>query len=108
MAKMFRNLLDETIESMFINGKTAKDVRFVTDCTTICCWNTFVELASGYDYDGGYGHAYVNQHLMIVGDDWWLERLEYDGSEGWEFKTIPKQDGFVYGPVDIKAYGADW
>ena len=27
--------------------------------------------------------------LLIVGDDWWLERHEYDGAEWWEFKTLP-------------------
>ena len=26
---------------------------------------------------------------MLVGDGWWIERFEYDGSEWWEFKTIP-------------------
>lgn len=26
---------------------------------------------------------------MVVGDDWWLERHEYDGSEWWEFKRLP-------------------
>ena len=25
----------------------------------------------------------------IVGDNWWLERDEYDGAEGWEFKVMP-------------------
>lgn len=25
----------------------------------------------------------------MAGDDWWLERAEYDGSEWWKFKTLP-------------------
>lgn len=28
---------------------------------------------------------------MLVGDGWWIERAEYDGSEWWEFKTIPTE-----------------
>ena len=29
--------------------------------------------------------------LLIVGKDFWLERVEYDGSEWWEFKTMPRE-----------------
>lgn len=41
-----------------------------------------------FNYDNGYG----SQHLF--GTVWlkygaWLERWEYDGSEGWELKTCP-------------------
>lgn len=32
---------------------------------------------------------------MIVGDDWWMERHEYDGSEWWEFKELPKKPTFI-------------
>lgn len=28
---------------------------------------------------------------MIVGENWWLERSEYDGSEGWEYKQAQKE-----------------
>ena len=37
----------------------------------------------------GFGGAEVNENLFVVGADWWLERHEYDGSEWWEFKTLP-------------------
>ena len=34
----------------------------------------------------------IMQYFRVaVGDNWWLERAEYDGSEWWEFKTIPKE-----------------
>ena len=26
---------------------------------------------------------------MVVGNNWWLERHEYDGSEWWEYKQFP-------------------
>lgn len=29
--------------------------------------------------------------LIVVGKDFWLERHEYDGSEWWEFKSIPME-----------------
>jgi len=32
--------------------------------------------------------------LTVAGDDWWLERHGYDGSEWWEFKTLPKKSEF--------------
>lgn len=27
--------------------------------------------------------------LTLVGEDFWLERKEYDGQEWWEYKTTP-------------------
>ena len=33
--------------------------------------------------------------LVLVGDGWWIERCEYDGSEWWEFKTIPTEKAKV-------------
>jgi len=41
------------------------------------------------EYDSGYGATKVAKDLVIVGEDWWLERCEYNGSEWWEFKTLP-------------------
>ena len=32
----------------------------------------------------------VADDLVVVGDSWWLERHEYDGSEWWEYKEKPK------------------
>lgn len=42
------------------------------------------------EYNNGYGQHEIPLGLVVVGDDWWLERNEYDGSEWWEFKTVPK------------------
>lgn len=38
-----------------------------------------------------HGAQHVATDLVLVGDDWWIERCEYDGSEWWEFKTIPTE-----------------
>ena len=43
------------------------------------------------EYDDGYGETEVKDDLQIVGANWWLERHEYDGSEWWEFKSLPTQ-----------------
>jgi hypothetical protein len=29
--------------------------------------------------------------LQLVGETFWIERAEYDGSEWWEYKEIPKR-----------------
>ena len=44
---------------------------------------------ANFMYDNGYGRVYINTGLRIVGDNWWITRYEYDGSEGWEFHTLP-------------------
>lgn len=51
----------------------------------------FERLAKQANYHSGYGAAHVPTDLVIVGKGWWLERGEYDGSEWWDFKEIPKQ-----------------
>lgn len=88
------NLLKETLAKLAESGKSPTDVRFVTVIreaekgSPVGTWDEFASFAD-FDYDDGYGGAEINGSLKIVGDDWWLERGEYDGSEWWEFKTIP-------------------
>lgn len=82
------NLLQETIENLASNNKTPKDVLCVVRRDCKATWKDFAELAD-FEYDAGYGCAEIDSKLYVVGKDWWLERHEYDGSEWWEFKTIP-------------------
>lgn len=49
----------------------------------------FIEQAKNTNYNNGYGRAEINLSLIIVGDNWWLERNEYDGSEWWVYKKMP-------------------
>lgn len=88
-----RNLLAETLEVLECEHLTPDDVQFVRTTTTSGTWAEFVALATGLEYDAGYGGIEVNVSLMIVGRDWWLERHEYDGSEWWEFKRLPTPEG---------------
>ena len=100
------NLLKETTDLLTANGKTGADVRWVglieapwmlinkksgkePDPLPVGSWDDFVRFAN-FDYDAGYGGNEIAGDLVIVGDNWWLERGEYDGSEWWEFKTLPQ------------------
>lgn len=94
-----RNLVEETINELKRCGLTPADVRFIQHngdgyrCETVKpgvgSWEDFVLLAGGRTYYAGFGGAEVQLGLVVVGDDWWLERHEYDGSEWWEFKRLP-------------------
>jgi hypothetical protein len=83
-----KNLLKETIEELKNNGKTYKDVLWVGSKNGYSTWDDFEKVAN-IEYDNGYGGNEIAMDLWIVGKDFWLERHEYDGSEWWEFKSIP-------------------
>ena len=84
------NLLRETLEKLTENNKTPADVRWAgsKDGRYAITWDAFVQLAD-IVYDDGFGGQEIADDLVVVGDDWWLERHEYDGSEWWEYKTLP-------------------
>lgn len=103
------NLLTETLELLKRQGKSPENVQWVgvkerdfldffpslntppkDKAVPIGSWGEFAAFAD-FDYNDGYGGNEINGDLVIVGDDWWLERVEYDGSEWWEFKTLPKK-----------------
>lgn len=83
-----KNLLIETIEILSRHGKELSDVQWVGNTKFHTTWKNFADIAN-VEYDNGYGCAEVASDLVIVGDTWWLERHEYDGSEWWEFKERP-------------------
>jgi hypothetical protein len=84
------NLLSETIDVLNNSGKTRSDVRWIGSTHYgYFDWEHFVKIANVEYDDDGYGAAKVASHLVIVGDDWWLERQEYDGSEWWSYKSLP-------------------
>lgn len=89
------NLLKETISILKENGKTLEDVKFVCSEFGTTDIGTFIN-AADKEYDNDFGGEEVLISLQIVGDDWWLERQTYDGSEWWEFKTLPKQPEEVW------------
>lgn len=86
------NLLQETLDALKENGKTPADVRWVgrESINAKCSWDDFAKQAN-FEYDAGYGSEEIPVDLIVAGDDWWLERAEYDGSEWWEFKAVPAE-----------------
>ena len=82
------NLLQETTEILVGNNKTWDDVLWIGGSKFAISIEDFKKLANR-EYDNGFGAAEVATDLKIVGKDWWLERVEYDGAEEWNYKTYP-------------------
>ena len=85
------NLLKETMEKL---ANYKKD--FYQDVLWIgtCCGSYEISkedflVMADFAYDNGYGCAEISEALVIVGEDWWLSRGEYDGSEWWDFNKKP-------------------
>lgn len=84
------NLLKETIEVLKEHGKTEKDVLWVGCEKFYTDWEHFKKIAD-VEYDNGFGEEEVACDLLVVGEDFWLEREEYDGSEWWIFREFPQK-----------------
>ncbi len=82
------NLLKETKEILKQNNKKIEDIRWIGNNIYFVDIEKFIEIAN-VNYNDDFGSSKVAEDLLIVGDNWWLERHEYDGSEWWEYKTIP-------------------
>ena len=92
---MRKNLWEETIGVLKTHCLDWEDVDAVIldgGDVTISKEN-FEEVARNTFYDSGFGAAEIRGDLIIIGRDWWLERNEYDGSEWWEFRTMPPIPG---------------
>ena len=92
------NLLIETLEFLKESNKQPQDVLWCTMGDAWFTFDDFMEIAQGFDYDSGYGHQVVHNDLKIVGEDWWLERYEYDGCESWVFKQKPERSSIYRKP----------
>jgi hypothetical protein len=100
------NLLSETLDCLALCGKNRTDVRWVGSTNYgYFDWEYFVKIAD-VEYNDGYGSAEVASDLVIVGDDWWLERQEYDGSEWWSYKSLPTKPLNKIEPNQV-TYGYD-
>ena len=87
------NFLDETIQALVENGKKEEDIAFVCSFPYITSWDDFKRNAN-FNYDNGFGWTEIRADLKIVGDNWYLRREEYDGSEWWEFESVPRSIDF--------------
>lgn len=84
------NLLDETKEILQNCNKKIEDIKWVGNEEFYFDIDEFIKIAD-VEYDRGYGASEVAHDLLVVGNNWWLERHEYVGSEWWEYKEIPKK-----------------
>lgn len=84
------NLWEETVRVLNRhNLDFDKDVIQVQTAEGYIEKELFKMMAMAINYDSGYGSAEIREDLIILGVDWWLERGEYDGSEWWDFRTMP-------------------
>jgi hypothetical protein len=101
--KGMSNFLEETMEILIANKKTPKDVLWCGDHKHWFPWEVFEALAD-FEYDPGFGCQEVYNGLLVVGDNWWLERGEYDGGEWWDFKTMRKKPESMMIPFQLKGW----
>lgn len=85
------NLLKETLELLKENNKSEKDVEWVGNTKEfVISWEEFKKIAN-VGYYNGFGASEIATDLILVGNDFWLTRGEYDGSEWWEYHEKPKK-----------------
>ena len=82
------NLKEEILTLLKENRKSKSDVLWAGSKDGVIDLDLFWELADT-EYDDGYGVTDCAEDLLVVGSDFWLERHEYDGSEWFEYKTMP-------------------
>lgn len=84
------NLLKETEQELINNGKSLEDICWVgTKSVKLDLDGEGIKRALDINYNSGYGLNEISLEFMVCGNNWWLERHEYDGSEWWEYKEQP-------------------
>lgn len=84
------NFLKETKTILKNHRLNYKDICWVgsSDGEYAITWKDFIKIAD-IDYDSEYVGQEIVSDIVIVGQNWWLSRHEYDGSECWQFHSIP-------------------
>lgn len=82
------NLKEETLKVLHNHGKRKEDVKYVCGAEFQISLEQFWKLADT-EYDSSYGAPEIATDLMLIGDDFYMDRGEYDGSEWWDFNTMP-------------------
>lgn len=98
------NLYDEIVEVLKENYRVPKDILWIGTKDATIDRADFLDRAKKTDYDNGYGGSVIARDLIIVGDDWWLTRGEYDGREWWDFNTYPQRPRMRKTKFDIRVY----
>lgn len=84
--------LEETINVLGVHEKQSSDVLWVGDKEGHMTWEEFASVAD-FVYGCDYGLDEIYAGVVIVGDEFWLERVYDDECEGihWEFRESPKK-----------------
>lgn len=85
------NLWEETIGELAVHDKNFDDVMYIQGSDFGITKKNFEQVAKKTEYNSDFGSAKVAEDLILVGDNWWLERHEYDGAEWWVYKEKPKR-----------------
>ena len=85
------NLWEETIKVLNEHGLSFDDVLYIQGQDFRIQKENFKTVAESTNYYSGYGAQEVAIDLVLVGEDWWLERGEYDGSEWWRLNRKPER-----------------
>lgn len=84
------NLYEELIRELKNNNLKVWDIKQIRFTEHFVDTQEFLEVAKKTDYDSGFGGQEIPEDLIVLGDDWWLSRGEYDGSEWFHFNRQPK------------------
>ena len=85
------NAKQELLEELETHNKTIDNivaiiVTYEPDCKHVRKIKSLEEL--DFNYYNGYGGQELDGYVLLDDQDW-LERHEYDGSEWWEYKKYP-------------------
>lgn len=87
------NLREETLDTLKENGSSWEEVSFISCDGFRIEKNNFKDLAVNTNYDDGYGRQEIASNLKLYGNDFVMIRLEYEGSEWWEYiSTRPNKN----------------
>ncbi len=94
------NLKESTLKAIKENGKTIDDIKWVGCYSYKIPIDKFWKMANR-EFDSGFGGVEVAEDLIVVGENWWLERREYDGAEWWEYKERPEEPELTIVPETL-------
>lgn len=86
------NLLKELKEVLKENNKTIRDIKWIGTRRVYVNIDEFLELADT-EYTSNSEWQEIAINLLIVGDNWWLERRAHDEVEWFEYKEMLQKPG---------------
>lgn len=98
------NLYEETLQKLRDHNKTFDNVIAIANSynnynatkeeikkySYVYDKEAFIKASKLINYDNGFGGDCVGMYLVIIGDDFYMDRTEYDGSIYWEYRTKPQ------------------